>query len=49
MIQDDDELDAATEGWFGDQTEDFYFKGIDCLKEKWTKCIEVKGEYIEKK
>ena len=30
----------------GDQTDDFYFKGIDCLKEKWLKCIEVKGDYV---
>ena len=46
--QDDDELKAATEAWFEDQIDDFYFKGIDCLKEKWAKCIEVKGDYIEK-
>ena len=45
---DDDELKAATEAWFEDQIDDFYFKGIDCLKEKWAKCIEVKGDYIEK-
>ena len=41
-------LKAATEAWFEDQIDDFYFKGIDCLKEKWAKCIEVKGDYIEK-
>ena len=44
----DDELKAATEAWFEDQTDDFYFKGIDWLKEKRAKCIEVKGNYIEK-
>ena len=47
-FRDDDELKAATEAWFEDQTDDFYFKGIGCLKEKWAKCIEVKGAYIEK-
>ena len=47
-FQDDDELKAATEAWFEDQIDDFYFKGIDCLKENWAKCIEVKGIYIEK-
>ena len=47
-IRDDDELKAATEVWFEDQIDNFYFKGIDCLKEKWVKCIEVKGDYIEK-
>ena len=44
-FRDDDELNAA---WFEAQIDDFYFKGIDCLKEKWAKCIEVKGDYIEK-
>ena len=55
-FRDDDELKAATEAWFEDQIDDFYFKGIDCLIEKWAKCIdgseakciEVKGDYIEK-
>ena len=47
-FRDDDELKAATEALFEDQIDDFYFKGIDCLKEKWVKCIGVKGEYIEK-
>ena len=47
-FQNDDELEAATDAWFEDQIDDFYFKGIDCLKEMWAKCIEVKGDYIEK-
>ena len=33
-FRDDDELKAATEAWFEDQIDDFYFKGIDSLKEK---------------
>ena len=37
-FRDDDELKAVTEAWFVDQIDDFYFKGIDCLKEKhWSK------------
>ena len=47
-FRDDDELKAATEAWFEDQIDDFYFKGIDCLKEKCAKCIELKGYYIKK-
>ena len=47
-FRDDDELNAAREAWFEDQIDDFYFKGIDCLKEKRAKCIKVKGDYIEK-
>ena len=42
-ILDEDELKAATEAYLGDQTDDFYFKGIDFLKEKWANCIRVKG------
>ena len=30
-------------GLFGDETGDFYFKVVDCLKENRAKCIEVKG------
>lgn len=44
----DDDLKATTEAWLRDQSEDFYFKGIDSLKDKWAKCIEVQGDYIEK-
>ena len=47
-FRDDDELKAATEAWFEVQIDDFYFKGIDCLKEKLAKRIEVNGDYIEK-
>ena len=46
-FRDNDELKAVTEAWPGDQTDDFYFKGIDCLR-KWAKCIKVKGDYTEK-
>ena len=47
-FRDDDELKTATEAWFEDQIDNFYFKGIDCLKEKCAKCTEVNGDYIEK-
>ena len=33
-FRDDDKLKAATGAWFEDQIDDFYFKGIDCYKEK---------------
>ena len=45
IFWDDVVLKAATEAWFGHQTDDIYFKGIDCLKEKWANSIEVKGDY----
>jgi histone-lysine N-methyltransferase SETMAR len=45
---DDEELKSATETWFEEQSEKFYFSGISSLKEKWSKCVEVEGDYIEK-
>ena len=43
---DDGELKAATKAWFWDQTDNYFLKVIDCLKEKWAKCIEVKGAIL---
>ena len=35
--------------WFEEQSKDFFFsKGIKSLQQKWTKCIELLGDYIEK-
>ena len=31
-FRDDDKLNAATEAWFWDQRDDFYFKGIEASK-----------------
>ena len=35
------EKSSNTGAGFGDQTDNFYFNGNDCLKEKKAKCIEV--------
>uniref|UniRef100_H3BBU0 Mos1 transposase HTH domain-containing protein n=1 Tax=Latimeria chalumnae TaxID=7897 RepID=H3BBU0_LATCH len=43
----DEELMEATKAWLQEQSKDFYFAGIDSLRDKWSKCIEVKGDYIE--
>uniref|UniRef100_H2ZS50 Mos1 transposase HTH domain-containing protein n=1 Tax=Latimeria chalumnae TaxID=7897 RepID=H2ZS50_LATCH len=43
----DEELMEVTEAWLQD-TSQKYFAGIDSLQDKWSKCIEVKGDYIEK-
>ena len=37
---DDDELQADTEVWFGDQIAAFYFKSIECSKEN-------RGKYVK--
>ena len=33
--------------WFGDHTDDFYFKGTKCLKEKGAECCEVGGSILK--
>ena len=45
---DDEELKSAVETFFDEQSKDFYLTGIKSLKQKWTKCISVGGDYIEK-
>ena len=44
-----DEFKAATGFWFGDQADDFYFKGINIkLLKSWrTRFVEVKWNYVE--
>ena len=38
----------AVDEYLGDQEEGFYFEGISILEQRWRKCIEAKGDYIEK-
>lgn len=45
---DDESLKANVEAWFEGQDKDFYYQGINSLAEKWQKCIDVAGDYIEK-
>lgn len=47
-FEDDESVKGAVESWLQGQTKDFYFKGIASLAEKWNKCVELKGDYIEK-
>ena len=43
-ISGDDEFKAAK----GDHTDNSYFKGTNCLKEKWSECSEVFGGILKK-
>ena len=43
-----DGIIAAVNEYFDDQENDFYLEGISKLEERWTKCIALKGDYIEK-
>ena len=40
-------IEAVNE-YLGDQEKDFYLEGISKLEQRWTKCIALKGDYIEK-
>jgi hypothetical protein len=44
----DEELKEAVTTWFEEQSKDFFSKGIKSLQQKWAKCIELLGDYIEK-
>lgn len=44
----DDDLKATVSAWFDSQPSDFYLAGIGSLPEKWSKCAELRGDYIEK-
>ena len=45
---DDNELKSATEHWLESVGESFYLKGMQELQKRWTKCIDVEGDYVEK-
>lgn len=45
---DDSEVMSAVSDYIAEQGKEFFFSGIEMLPKKWAKCIELKGEYIEK-
>ena len=47
-FESNEEVEWETEGYFGGFDKSHYLKGIGKLKDHWTRCIEIKGEYIEK-
>ena len=42
------EVKEAVTTWFEGQSKDFFSRGIKLLQQKWAKCIELLGDYIEK-
>jgi len=44
----DDELQYATEEWLKEQSELFYFTGIENLRHRYKLSIEKGGDYVEK-
>ncbi|XP_033225877.1 uncharacterized protein LOC117178558 [Belonocnema kinseyi] len=39
---------AETEAYFGDLPIEYFSDGIKKLENRWTRCIDLKGEYVEK-
>lgn len=46
--KDDNEVKSAVEAYLDKQSNSFYFHGLELLKKRWSKCIEVQGDYVEK-
>ena len=42
------ELEWDTDSYFGLLDKSYYLEGIQKLENRWTRCIELKGEYVEK-
>ena len=43
-----EEVIAATEVYFAEFDKPYFLYGLKKLEYRWTKCIELKGDYIEK-
>ena len=44
----DEEVNEAVTTWFEERSKDFFLQGIKSLQQKWAKCIELLGDYIQK-
>ena len=44
----DEEVIAAREEFFKDKDEGFYTAGIQGLQHRWRKCVDRKGDFVEK-
>ena len=43
------EVIAVTEAYFADLQKTYFSDGLKKLEHRWVKCIELKGDYVEKK
>lgn len=41
------EVEEATNAYFEDFSQAYFLKGIELLEKRWTKCIELEGDYVE--
>ena len=44
----DDDVIHAVEAYLQAQDASFFQEGIAMLERRWTKCVEVRGDYVEK-
>ena len=44
----DEEVKSALRKWFQKQSTDFFKDGFQKLVQRWWKCIEVRGDFVEK-
>lgn len=47
-FESNEEVQWETEAYFGELDQSYYKKGIEKIKDRWNRCIELKGEYTEK-
>ena len=47
-FEDDNAVQNAVFDWFEGRSEEFYKLGIMKLPDRWNKCVQVKGDYVEK-
>ena len=45
---DDEDVICTANGWLEEQDKQFFYNGIRALEKRWTKCISVAGDYVEK-
>ena len=43
-----DEIISQTNTYFEDLEKSYFLEGIQKLEKRWTKCVELKGDYVEK-
>ena len=47
-FRNDDEVKEAASEWLCSQPSEFYAEGIDKLIDRWDKCVQKEGDYVEK-
>ncbi|KOC61938.1 Histone-lysine N-methyltransferase SETMAR [Habropoda laboriosa] len=43
-----EEVESAVDGYFEELDDSYYKQGIEDIEHRWEKCIELKGDYVEK-